>query len=76
MHEGWQCDDQCFTFYEADQRVKWDSIKNLLAEVAANRPDFQGLETGRTTGGQLDCARLCQSAWIVTCASVTGDHAA
>eukprot|EP00971_Amphidinium_carterae_P230034 4565594-Amphidinium_carterae.1 len=46
---GWQCEEQYFTWYEADQKVKWDVAKNLLAEVAANRPDFQGLETGLST---------------------------
>eukprot|EP00971_Amphidinium_carterae_P006030 118884-Amphidinium_carterae.1 len=40
---------QYFTWCEADQRVKWDSARVLLAEVAANRPDFAGLETGLST---------------------------
>eukprot|EP00971_Amphidinium_carterae_P214543 4257721-Amphidinium_carterae.1 len=29
--------------------AKWDSAKNLLAEVAEHRPDFKGLETGLST---------------------------
>eukprot|EP00971_Amphidinium_carterae_P050924 1002665-Amphidinium_carterae.2 len=49
MPGGWQSEDQYFTWYEADQKVKWDSAKHLLAEVAENRPDFKGLETGLST---------------------------
>eukprot|EP00971_Amphidinium_carterae_P098333 1945194-Amphidinium_carterae.1 len=43
---GWRCEDQYFTWGEADYKVKWDSARALLAEVAAARPDFGGLETG------------------------------
>eukprot|EP00971_Amphidinium_carterae_P197171 3913504-Amphidinium_carterae.1 len=39
-------DDQFFTWYEADYRVKWDSARVLCADVATERPDFVGLETG------------------------------
>eukprot|EP00971_Amphidinium_carterae_P054240 1068472-Amphidinium_carterae.1 len=35
-----------FTWYEADYKVKLDSARVLVAEVAAKRPDFAGLETG------------------------------
>eukprot|EP00971_Amphidinium_carterae_P263410 5226246-Amphidinium_carterae.1 len=34
---------------EADYKVKWDSARVLLAEVAAKRPGFGGLETGLST---------------------------
>eukprot|EP00971_Amphidinium_carterae_P050335 991815-Amphidinium_carterae.2 len=27
---GWQCQDQYFTWYEADYKVTWDSAKMLL----------------------------------------------
>eukprot|EP00971_Amphidinium_carterae_P119513 2367424-Amphidinium_carterae.1 len=46
---GWISDGQFFTWYEADYKVKWDSSRVLLAEVAAKRPDFGGLETGLNT---------------------------
>eukprot|EP00971_Amphidinium_carterae_P111045 2199708-Amphidinium_carterae.2 len=46
---GWYCEDQYFTWSEADHKVKWDSAKHLLAEVATSRPDFRGLETGLST---------------------------
>eukprot|EP00971_Amphidinium_carterae_P112951 2236926-Amphidinium_carterae.1 len=44
---GWQCDEQYFTWSEADYEV--DSAWVLLTDVAAKRPDFQGLETGLST---------------------------
>eukprot|EP00971_Amphidinium_carterae_P149304 2960214-Amphidinium_carterae.2 len=46
---GWYCEDQYFTWSEADYKVKWDSARALLAEVATKRPDFGGLETGLST---------------------------
>eukprot|EP00971_Amphidinium_carterae_P186196 3696010-Amphidinium_carterae.1 len=46
---GWRCDDQYFTWSEADYKVKWDSARVLLADVAVKRPDFGGLETGLST---------------------------
>eukprot|EP00971_Amphidinium_carterae_P065852 1304966-Amphidinium_carterae.1 len=45
----WLCEDQYFTWNEADYKVKWDSAKALLSEVATTRPDFGGLETGLST---------------------------
>eukprot|EP00971_Amphidinium_carterae_P297259 5905529-Amphidinium_carterae.1 len=46
---GWRCDDQYFTWNEADHKVKWDSARVLLADVATSRRDFGGLETGLST---------------------------
>eukprot|EP00971_Amphidinium_carterae_P165904 3288554-Amphidinium_carterae.1 len=46
---GWLCEDQYFTWDEADYKVKWDSARALLTAVATNRPDFRGLETGLST---------------------------
>eukprot|EP00971_Amphidinium_carterae_P006532 128832-Amphidinium_carterae.1 len=46
---GWRCEDQYFTWSEADYKVKWDSARALLTEVATTRPDFGGLETGLST---------------------------
>eukprot|EP00971_Amphidinium_carterae_P253728 5036916-Amphidinium_carterae.1 len=46
---GWRCEDQYFTWSEADYKVKWDSARALLTEVATTRPDFRGLETGLST---------------------------
>eukprot|EP00971_Amphidinium_carterae_P056795 1122974-Amphidinium_carterae.1 len=31
---GWRCEDQYFTWSEADYKVKWDSARALLTEVA------------------------------------------
>eukprot|EP00971_Amphidinium_carterae_P297593 5912452-Amphidinium_carterae.1 len=36
-------------WYEADYRVKWDSARALLADVAAKLVDFAGLDTGLST---------------------------
>eukprot|EP00971_Amphidinium_carterae_P316779 6297046-Amphidinium_carterae.1 len=46
---GWISDGQYFTWSEADHKVKWDSARVLLAEVAVKRPDFGGLDTGLNT---------------------------
>eukprot|EP00971_Amphidinium_carterae_P115982 2297479-Amphidinium_carterae.2 len=41
MPGGWQGEKQYFTWYEADQRLKWGSAKQILAEVTENRPDLK-----------------------------------
>eukprot|EP00971_Amphidinium_carterae_P241971 4804262-Amphidinium_carterae.3 len=46
---GWISDRQYFTWSEAGYKVKWDCARALLADVAAKRPDFGGLETGLST---------------------------
>eukprot|EP00971_Amphidinium_carterae_P262991 5217633-Amphidinium_carterae.1 len=46
---GWCCEGQHFTWSEADYKVKWDSARALLTEVATMRADFGGLETGLST---------------------------
>eukprot|EP00971_Amphidinium_carterae_P072629 1436326-Amphidinium_carterae.1 len=46
---GWLCDCQYFIWNEADYKVKWDSARILLGEVATKRNDFGGLETGLST---------------------------
>eukprot|EP00971_Amphidinium_carterae_P318768 6336395-Amphidinium_carterae.1 len=46
---GWRCEDQFFTWGEADYKVKWDSARVLLTKVATSRPHFGGLETGLST---------------------------
>eukprot|EP00971_Amphidinium_carterae_P074754 1477334-Amphidinium_carterae.1 len=38
---GWISDGQYFSWCEADYKVKWDSARVLLADVAAKRPDFR-----------------------------------
>eukprot|EP00971_Amphidinium_carterae_P080962 1601901-Amphidinium_carterae.1 len=37
---GWVSEGQYITWQEADFKVKWDSARVLLADVATNRPDF------------------------------------
>eukprot|EP00971_Amphidinium_carterae_P265560 5268159-Amphidinium_carterae.2 len=46
---GWRQGEQCFTWDEADYKVKWDSAMQLCKEVADSRPDFQGLASGLAT---------------------------
>eukprot|EP00971_Amphidinium_carterae_P316798 6297472-Amphidinium_carterae.1 len=48
-HGGWISNGQYFTWNEADYKVKWDSARVLLADVAAKKTDFGGLETGLST---------------------------
>eukprot|EP00971_Amphidinium_carterae_P297879 5918727-Amphidinium_carterae.2 len=40
---GWQCEAQYFTWCEADYKVKRDSARVLLVDVAIKRLDFAGL---------------------------------
>eukprot|EP00971_Amphidinium_carterae_P279935 5557128-Amphidinium_carterae.1 len=40
---------QCFTWDEADYKVKWDSALQLCKEASDSKPDFQGLASGLAT---------------------------
>eukprot|EP00971_Amphidinium_carterae_P341409 6480189-Amphidinium_carterae.1 len=59
---GWRQGDQCFSWSDADDKVKWDSGFNLRKEVAEARPDFQCLDSGLAaqTLRQLELNRQSQ----------------
>eukprot|EP00971_Amphidinium_carterae_P111643 2211031-Amphidinium_carterae.1 len=43
---GWRQGEQCFTWDEADFKVKWECALQVCKELADSRPDFQGLDSG------------------------------
>eukprot|EP00971_Amphidinium_carterae_P334400 6469671-Amphidinium_carterae.1 len=63
---GWKC----FTWYEVDYKVKWDSARVLLAEVATKRFDFSGLETGLSTQSSRHLKKSTSKVDDKTCTAV------
>eukprot|EP00971_Amphidinium_carterae_P149102 2956327-Amphidinium_carterae.1 len=57
-HTGWRQGEQCFTWDEADYKVKWDTALQLCKEVSDSRPDFQGLDSGLRSSSMACCLLL------------------